>query len=69
MKIFYDFLEVDCYSNQLMRNINTGGKSQKDMQLAYYQAELKNVIKAIVLRFVQLLKTNKMLAVECLFQF
>ena len=32
-------------------------------------AELKSVMKTIILRFVQLLKKNKMLAVEILFEF
>lgn len=69
MKVFYDYLEVDGYNNKLMQNVNVSGKTQKDMQLVYYQAELKNIMKSIVLRFVQLLKSNRMLAVESLFEF
>lgn len=69
MKVFYDYLEEESYSNKLMKNINIGGKTNKDMQHTYYSAELKQVLRVIVLKFVQLLKVNKMLAVECLFEF
>jgi hypothetical protein len=52
-----------------MQNVNVAGKSQQDTQLSYNAAELKNVMKTITLRFVQLLKKNKLLAVEILFEF
>lgn len=70
LSIFNNFLQADQVNNKLMRNVNmTGASSKQNAQLNYNTAELKSILKAIVLKFVQLLKRNKMLAVEILFEF
>lgn len=69
LKVFHDFLEQNGCTNKLMANVNISRKTKSDVQLNYNVAELKAVVKTITLRFVQLLKKNKMLAVEILFEF
>ena len=66
MAVINEFLQRDKCTNGLMAGINvTAGAKKNSLE----RHELKVVLKDVAASFLSLLRTNKMLAIEMLFEF